>query len=61
MKLAVAPRHACDRKGADFLHWTIWAAPLKIKILKSSFRHVRGDRKIDPEPNFHEPRSSNGY
>jgi len=35
-----------------------WDPPLKIKILKIVFLRARDDRKIDPEPNFHEPRSS---
>ena len=28
--------------------------------MKSVFLHARRDQKIDQEPNFHEPRSSNG-
>ena len=38
----------------------IWGPPLKIKILKSGFLHVREDQKIGPEPKFHVRRSSNG-
>merc|ERR1711923_336495 len=49
-----------NRKRVNFLHWTIWGPPLKIKILKSGFLHAREDQKIGPEPKFHVPRSSNG-
>ena len=42
--LAVVPWHACGRKGADFLHWTIWL-PFEITILKSGFLHARKDQK----------------
>ena len=28
--------------------------------MKSGFLHAREDQKIDPEPKFHVPRSSNG-
>ena len=34
ISLAVSPRHACDWKGADFLHWAIWEAPLKSRFWK---------------------------
>ena len=34
--------------------------PLKIKILKISFVQAREDQKINTEPKFHAPMSSNG-
>ena len=37
-----------------------WGPPLKIKILRRVFWHVREDQKVGLEPNFHEPRSPNG-
>ena len=47
-------------KGPMFLHWAIWEAPLKIKILKSGFLYVREDQIIDQEPNWHAPKPSSG-
>ena len=47
-------------KGLIFNTGPYGDPPLKIQILKSFFLHAREDQKIGPEPNFHEPRSSNG-
>ena len=49
-----------NRKGANFLHWTIWGPHLKIKILKIAFVRAREEQRISTETTFHVPSSSNG-
>ena len=48
-----------DNQRANF-NTGPYGARLKIKILKNDFLHAREDQIIGPEPNFNEPRSSNG-
>merc|ERR1711923_452728 len=43
-----------NEKGVNFLHWTIWGPPLKIKILKIGLRHVLSWPKLSLEPKFHD-------
>ena len=51
------PRRACGR----FLKPDhMGEPPLKIKMLKIVFVLARHYKKIDLEPNFHEPKSSHG-
>ena len=50
-----------NRKGVNFLHWTIWGPPLKIKIPKIGFRHVLSWPKLGLESKFHESGTFGGF
>merc|ERR1712102_143399 len=50
-----------NRKGVNFLHWTIWGPPLKIKISKIGLRHVLRWLKSGLEPKFHESGTFGGF
>ena len=50
-----------NRKRVIFLHWTIWGAPLDIKILKIGLRSDLKWPKLGLEPKFHDPGTFGGF
>ena len=50
-----------NRKGVNFLHWTIWGPPLKIKISKIGLRLALSWAKLGLEPKFHDPGTFGGF